>query len=89
MTLPYNIKPGQLIEVHWLDPAAASDWKDAGEVLFYEFRCRSVGWVHLLDNTGVVLTACDGCDPNNERSLLLRQHIPWDCIQDLWVIETE
>lgn len=89
MTIPYNIKPNQLVEVHWLDPAAASDWKDTEAISFYEFKCRSVGWVYLLNDTGVVLTACDGTDPDNNLSSLLRQHIPWGCIQDLWVFEIE
>lgn len=82
----YNIKPGQLVEVHWIDPASASDWKNAEAVSFYEFRCQSVGWVHFANDVGLVLTACYGCDLNNDRSLLLRQHLPWTSITDLWVL---
>jgi hypothetical protein len=34
----------------------------------------------------LVLTACYGEGPKGERSLLLRQHLPWECITDLWIL---
>ncbi len=86
----YDLKPGQLIECEWVDPAAASDWKPGAEVTgFWRFLCHSVGFVHALDSGGLVLTACYGVDPEGDRSLLLRQHLPWNCIIDLWLIEVE
>lgn len=86
----YDLKVGQLIECEWLDPAASSDWKDAKEVSnFYRFVCRSVGYVHATGSDGLVLTACYGEDSDGDRSLLLRQHLPWNCITELWILRVE
>ncbi len=83
----YDLKPGQLVECDWIDPAAVSDWKYSGEVTaLWLFRCRSVGYVHLIDQNGLVLTSCYGDDPDGNRSLLLRQHLPWNCITNLWIL---
>ena len=84
----YDLTPGQLIECKWVDPSASSDWKDAkAATTFYRFVCRSVGYVHATGPDGLVLTACYGDDDSGERSLLLRQCLPWNCITDLWVLE--
>lgn len=86
----YNLKPGQLIECEWVDPMVVADWQDAREVSKYEqFLCRSVGYVHLVDSNGLVLTACYGTDPNGDRSLLLQQYLPWGCIASLWILQTK
>lgn len=82
----YDLKPGQLIECDWIDPAASSDWMDAKHVTFWEFRCRSVGYIHAVEEIGLTLTACYGVDKDGDSSLLLRQYIPWGCIIDLWVL---
>ncbi len=85
----YDVKPGQLVECDWIDPAAASGWKDASEVTAcWRFVCRSVGYVHAVGSDGLVLTACYGEDPEGDQSLLLRQHLPWECIKTLWVLQT-
>ena len=84
----YDLKPGQLVECEWLDPAAGSDWKDAAEIIaLWKFVCRSVGYVHAAGPDGLILTACYGEDPDGDRSLLLRQHLPWNAITDLWVLD--
>jgi len=83
----YDLKPGQLIECDWIDPVVASTWVDASNVtLFWKFLCRSVGYVHAVKEDGLILTACHGTDPDGDQSLLLRQHIPWTCITDLWIL---
>lgn len=82
----YNLKPGQLAEIEWVDPAAASHWVDAGTVTeCVKFTCRSVGFVHAMDDYGVVLVASCGEDADGDRSLLLRQHLPWVCITGVHV----
>jgi len=84
----YDLEPGQLIECEWLDPAAASEWMDATRINhFWKFICRSVGYVHKVEPDGIILTACYGTDLDGDKSLLLRQHIPWICITDLWILE--
>lgn len=86
MTTQWNIKPGELVEVIWLDPAAASHWEDPSEITgCLQIRCRSVGWVHAVDDYGCVLTAC--YEPNDREQLLLRQHLPWGCIEEVWILE--
>ncbi|KKM99474.1 hypothetical protein LCGC14_1147460 [marine sediment metagenome] len=83
----YDLKPGQLVECDWLDPAAASEWQEAKHTsVFWRIRCRSVGYVHLVGVDGVILTASYGEDPDGDRALLLRQHLPWNCITDVWVL---
>ncbi len=84
----YDLKPGQLVECDWLDPVAGSEWVSAEKVkTFWKFRCRSVGYVHAVTEDGLILTACYGTDPDGDKDLLLRQHIPWICITDLWILE--
>ena len=86
----YDLKPGQLIECEWLDPSCSSKWIDAADVTaFWKFSCRSVGYVHRSDPEGLTLTACYGEDHEGDRSLLLRQYLPWSCITDLWVLSVE
>ena len=85
----YDLKPGQRIECDWLDPVAGSNWIDNEDVkTFWKFRCRSIGYVHAVTEDGLILTACFGTDPDGDISLLLRQHIPWACITDLWILNT-
>ena len=84
----YDLKPGQLVECDWIDPCVASTWADAKSVdTFWKFRCRSTGYVHMVTEDGLILTACHGVDPDGDKSLLLRQHIPWGSITDIWVLE--
>lgn len=83
----YNLKPGQLVECDWLDPVASSDWTDVKNITFWKYCCRSVGYVHAVTEDGLILTACYGTDPTGDKDLLLRQHIPWMCITDIWVLE--
>lgn len=84
----YDLKPGQLIECDWLDPVVVATWVDAENVVtFWRCCCRSVGYVHAATEDGLILTACYGTDPNGGKDLLLRQHIPWLCITELWVLE--
>ncbi len=86
----YNLKPGQLIECEWVDPAVAAAWTEAKDVTkCWKFLCRSVGCVHLADSDGLVLTASYGTDPDGDRSLLLQQFLPWGCITDLWILQTK
>lgn len=86
----YNLKHGQLVECEWVDPAVAADWEDAKDVnKCWRFLCRSVGYVHLAEPNGLVLTPCYGTDPDGDRSLLLQQFLPWGCITDLWILQTE
>lgn len=85
----YDLKPGQLIECDWLDPAAASEWARAKNVTFWEYRCRSIGYVHMVTEVGLTLTACYGVDPDGDKDLLLRQYIPWICITDLWILREQ
>lgn len=79
----WNIKPGQLVEIHWIDPCAASHWEDSDKVsACARFLIKSVGWVHVVDDVGVVVTASFEVD--GDKQLLLRQHLPWGCIQEIW-----
>ena len=81
----WNIKPGQLVEIHWVDPCAASHWVDADKIsVCSEFIIQSVGWVHLTDDVGVVLTA--SLEVGGDEQLLLRQHLPWGCIHEVWIL---
>ncbi len=83
-----NIKPGQLVEVHWNDPCVSSHWRDSDDITICKRFCsRSVGWIHLVDDFGCVLTASQEVD--GEKQLLLCQHLPWDCIENLWILEVE
>ena len=83
----YHLKLGQLVECEWLDPVAGSEWKDAPEACkFFRFVCRSVGYVQSVEEEGFILCACYGTDPDGDRSLLLRQHLPWGCITELWIL---
>lgn len=82
----YDLKPGQLIEVNWLDPAVGSTWIDAEDVIFWKFRCRSVGYVYATTDEGLIITACYGVDPDGNKSLLLRQYIPWASITEVWIL---
>lgn len=82
----YDLKPGQLVECDWLDPVAASEWISAKDTIFWKYRCRSVGYVHAVTEDGLFLTACYGTDPNDGKDLLLRQHIPWICITEVWIL---
>ncbi len=81
----YDLEEGQLIECTWLDPVVASSWVDKVDK-FWKFECHSVGYVHRATEEGLILTACYGLDPDGDKSLLLRQHIPWICITDLYVL---
>lgn len=84
----YDLKPGQLVECDWIDPAVASTWVGAENIVtFWKCCCRSVGYVHLVTEDGLILTACYGTDPDGSKDLLLRQHIPWASITDLWILE--
>ena len=86
----YDLVEGQLVECTWLDPAAASSWVDASSVdKLWKFECYSVGYVHKVDSDGLILTACYGLDLDGDKSLLLRQHIPWICITDLYILTTK
>ncbi len=86
----YDLKPGQLIECIWVDPAVHAAWEEAkGVTKCFKFLCRSVGYVHLIDEYGLVLTACYGEDFDGEQSLLLQQFLPWGCITDVWILQTE
>ncbi|MEE9548714.1 MAG: hypothetical protein V3V68_05100 [Nitrosomonadaceae bacterium] len=86
----YDLKPGQLIECIWIDPAVHADWENAKSVTkCYRFLCRSVGYVHLTDTNGLILTACYGEDLEGEQSLLLQQFLPWGSITDLWILQLE
>ena len=86
----YDLKSGQLVECEWIDPATHANWEEAKDVTkCYRFLCRSVGWVHLTDMFGLVLTACYGTDPDGDQSLLLQQFLPWGSITDLWVLQVE
>ena len=86
----YNLKPGQLIECEWVDPAVVANWEISKSVdTFWRFLCRSVGYVHATGPSGLVLTACYGEDPDGEQSLLLQQFLPWGCITDVWILQTE
>lgn len=79
----WNIKPGQLVEIHWVDPCVGADWQDSSAIdACMQFRIKSIGWVHLVDDFGCVLTA--SCEPDGDKQLLLRQHLPWGCIQEIW-----
>ena len=81
----YDVKPGQLVEVDWIDPSASSNWTTAKEVTrLPKMICRSVGWVHLVDDDGIVVTACY-CDCGG-RELLLHQNLPWGCIEQIWIL---
>lgn len=81
----WNIKPGQLVEIHWIDPCAASHWENADEITACEqFIAKCVGWVHLVDDFGCVITACLSLSDDKNKPLLLRQHLPWGCIQEIW-----
>ena len=83
----YDLKVGQLVECEWLDPMAGSDWKEIGDVTELErFLCMSVGFVHVLSPVGLILTACYGEDLEGDRSLLLRQYLPWCCITEVWIL---
>ena len=81
----YDLVEGQLIECNWLDPVAASHWVDSVSK-FWKFECHSVGYVHAATEEGLILTACYGVDPNGDKSTLLRQHIPWISITDLFIL---
>lgn len=84
----WNVKPGQLIEVHWVDPCVASHWEDRVNVTACNrFVSEAVGWVHVVDDFGIVLTASREIE--GEKQLLLRQHLPWGCIEEVWVLETK
>lgn len=83
----YDLKPGQLVECDWLDPAVGSTWMDVEDVIFWKWHCRSVGYVHAVTEVGLILTACYGADPNGGKSILLRQYIPWGSVVDLWILE--
>ena len=85
----YNLRPGQLVECEWIDPAVVADWQEIKGVKFYRFLCRSVGYVHSAGPDGLILTACYGEDPDGEQSLLLQQFLPWGCITDVWILQTE
>ncbi len=79
----YNIKPGQLVEIHWIDPSVGSHWADPNEIsACRKVSVKSVGWVYLMDDVGVVLAA--SYESDGDKQTLLRQHLPWGCIQDIW-----
>lgn len=83
----YDIKPGQLVEIDWIDPSVASNWVEADEIsCLPKIICHSVGWIHLVDNDGIVLTACY-CDYEGQ-DLLLRQNLPWGCITQIWILKS-
>jgi len=84
----YKLKPGQLVECEWVDPAVFADWQDSEDVKFYRFLCRSVGYVYTAKSEGLILTACYGTDPDGAQSLLLQQFLPWGSITDLWILKT-
>ena len=82
----YDVKPGQLVEVEWLDPSVCSNWTGAkGVTCLPKMICHSVGWVHLVDDDGIILTACY-CDEGH-RELLLHQNLPWGSIPQIWILE--
>ncbi len=84
----YDIKPGQRVDVKWIDPSAGSHWVDADIVdRFLKSSCTATGWVHLVTDEGFVLTACYCEQPDDSRDLLLRQYLPWGCVEELWVID--
>lgn len=87
----YDIKPGQLVEVEWIDPSASVDWIGTEKVTeFPKITCYSVGWVHLTDDGGLILTACYGIEKDvgeNDTDLLLRQYLPWGCVTQIWILE--
>ena len=83
----YDLKVGQLIECIWFDPAVGATWMDSTDVKFWKYTCQSIGYVHKVEPEGLILTACYGNDPDGDRSLLLRQYLPWGSITDLWVLE--
>ena len=85
----YDLKPGQLIECEWVDPAVVASWEDVEDTGYYRFLCRSVGYVHKADSEGLILTACYGTAPGGARSLLFQQFLPWGCIEKLWILQTE
>lgn len=86
----YNIRKGQLVEVAWTDPSIKTDWIDAKSVTrLAEISCHSIGWVHLVNKEGVILTACY-CDASvdSREDLLLQQHLPWGSITQVWILES-
>ncbi len=81
----WNIKPSQLVEVIWNDPCGASHWVDFESVhKCIRLSVRSVGWVHLVDDYGCVLVASH--EVEDDKQLLLRQYLPWGCIQEVWIL---
>lgn len=81
----WNIKSGQLVEIDWLDPSVGSQWEDASKITACaQFVVKSIGWVHVVDDFGCVLTA--SYEPDGDKQLLLRQHLPWGCIQEIWIL---
>lgn len=85
----YNIKLGQLIEVEWIDPSVGdSGWVNSKTITdLPKMICRSVGWVHLVNDDGVILTACY-CLENEHRDLLFHQNLPWGCITQIWILKS-
>ncbi len=88
--MSYDLKPGQRVEINWIDPAGLAEWVDAQSLTqCWKVTCRAIGYVHTSDDYGVVLTASYGDDPDGDRMLLFRQHIPWACMTDVWVLECD
>lgn len=83
----YDIKPGQLVEVEWVDPSIRDGWIDAEDITeFPKIICHSIGWIHLVKDEGLILNSCYGTE-ENDRDLLICQYLPWGCITQIWILE--
>lgn len=51
-------RPGELIEVEWIDSTGRSDWHDPADarLLLSKMHCRSVGYLVADEKDGIIIS---------------------------------
>ncbi len=59
MKIPKKLKPGNIIEIHWVDHWSSSGWRSPKEVFDQSINCSSVGYYVGQNKNLLFLAASD------------------------------